>query len=87
MVHSHLNYGLAIWGNTYPAYLSKLAKIQNKDMRIITGSDWQENVKPLYQKCEILNLEKLIKFETAKSFIMIYKNDYLLILMVILTML
>jgi len=42
-------YGVAIWGNTYPTYLSsKLAKIQNKAMRIIIGNDWQENAKPQY---------------------------------------
>jgi len=59
-------HGLAIRGNTYPTYFFKLAKIQNKAMRIITGSDWQENVKSLYQNCEILNLEKMLKFETEK---------------------
>ena len=29
-VHSHLTYGISIWGSTYLSYLQKLQKVQNK---------------------------------------------------------
>ena len=66
LVHSHLLYGLLVWGNTYPTYLSKLITLQNKALRIVTKSGWYQNVLPLYQKFNLWNLQNLHKFETAK---------------------
>ena len=66
LVHSHLLNGLIAWGNTYPTYLSKLNTLQNKALRIVTKSGWYQNVLPLYQKFNLLNLQNLLKFETAK---------------------
>ena len=40
LVHLHLLYGLIVWGNTYPTYLSKLITFQNKTHLIITKSGW-----------------------------------------------
>ena len=66
VVHSHLLNGLIVWGNTYPTYLSKLITLQNKALHIVTKSGWYQNVLPLYQKFNLLNLQNLHKFETAK---------------------
>ena len=65
LVLSHVNYNLTAWGNgnTYPTYLSK---IQNKAIKIITGSDRAEVLNPLYQKCEIFDVTKMSILETAK---------------------
>ena len=38
LVHPHLLYGLIVWRNTYPTYLSKLITLQNKALRIVTKS-------------------------------------------------
>ena len=38
LIHSHFNYGLAVWGNTYPTYLNKLKLLQNKAIRIVISS-------------------------------------------------
>ena len=66
LVHSHLLYGLIVWGNTYPTYLSKLIALQKKALRTVAKSGWYQNVLPLYQKFNLLNLQNLHKFETAK---------------------
>ena len=65
-MHCHLLYGLIAWGNTYLTYLSKLITLQNKALRILTKSGWYQNVLPLYQKFNLLNLQNLHKSETAK---------------------
>ena len=39
LVHSHFLFGLTIWGSTFPSYLDKLQKFQNKAVRIITNSE------------------------------------------------
>ena len=38
LIYSHFNYGLAVWGSTYPTYLNKLKLLQNKTIRIVTSS-------------------------------------------------
>ena len=37
-IHSYLNYGLIIWGATPASNLSKLCRIQNKALRVVTGT-------------------------------------------------
>ena len=36
LVHVHLIYALPVWATTFPTYLIKLKRLQNKTMRIIT---------------------------------------------------
>ena len=69
LLHSHLLYGLIVWRNTYPTYLSKIITLKNKALRIVTKSGWYQNVLPLDQKFNLLNLQNLHKFETASKFI------------------
>ena len=38
LIHSHFNYGLAVWGSTYPTYLNKLKLLQNKAICIVASS-------------------------------------------------
>ena len=65
-IHSYLNYGLIIWGATPASNLSKLCRIQNKALRVITGTAWQEHEQPLYATQKILQLSKLIPYSVAK---------------------
>ena len=65
-IHSYLNYGLIIWGATPASNLSKLCRIQNKALRVITGTGWREHAPPLYATQKILQLSKLITYSVAK---------------------
>ena len=56
LVHSNLNYGILVWGNTFPSYLTKLSKLQNKAIRIVTGKNLNDSANLLYQKVTILPL-------------------------------
>ena len=47
LVHSNLIYGILVWGNTFPSYLTKLSKLQNKAIRIVTGKNWNDSANPL----------------------------------------
>ena len=38
-IHPYFLFGLPLWGNTNPAYLTKLQRLQNKAVRIITNSE------------------------------------------------
>ena len=53
-------------GNTFPTYISKLHRLQNKAIRIVTGNNWNENATTLYQVLKVLPLPLLFQFSTAK---------------------
>ena len=65
-IHSYLNYGLIIWGATPASNLSKLCRIQNKALRVISGNGWREHPTHLYATQKILQLSKLITYSVAK---------------------
>jgi hypothetical protein len=47
MIHSHINYGIHIWGSTYDTHLNKLCKIQKKIFKIIFKSDYDKDSIPI----------------------------------------
>ena len=65
-IHSYLNCDLIIWGATPASNLSKLCRIQNKALRVISGTGWREHAPPLYATQKILQLSKLITYSVAK---------------------
>ena len=51
MIHSHLLYGIAMWGYTYDNHLKELIILQNKAVKIVAGGQRQDHVIPSYQRC------------------------------------
>lgn len=52
-VHSHLNYCLSSWGNTYSTHLSCLDHLQNQAVRLITFSPYNASALPIYTRLKI----------------------------------
>ena len=63
LVHTHLLYALA---STYNTYLSKLKRLQNKAVRIISRTSIKDRITPNYHRLEILKLDDLYTLEIAK---------------------
>ena len=63
--HSHLQYGLIIWGSTFKTYLKKLTTLQNKAVKIVGGGKYFDHATPYYSKLRILTLVDLLKLEKA----------------------
>lgn len=61
-IHSHINYGIVSWGNTYACHLSSIQHIQNQSMRIITSSTMQSNAAALLRLYSILPVNHLFQF-------------------------
>ena len=66
LVHSHLTYGISIWGPTYPSHLQKLQKLQNKALKAICNAPYRSPAKPLYTQLNILRIQDVYKHEIAK---------------------
>ena len=85
LIHSHLTYGLLLWGSTYKTFLHKLEVLQNKAIRSITNSKYNESTEPVYKQLGILPLPKLYQLEAAKFMFLNYKRDLPLPLLSIFT--
>ena len=56
-IHSHISYGIALWGNHYTSI--RIFKLQKKAIRIICGSDVQAHCRPLFVKLNVISLPSL----------------------------
>ena len=66
MIHPHLLYGITVWGNAFDKHLKRLATLQNKAVKLISGAQWRDHVTPTYLKLQILKLNDLYLYEVAK---------------------
>ena len=65
LVHSHLNYGICVWGNAASYEISKLHLAQKKVVRIISNADYLTPSSPLFAKLGILNVNDILKSQLA----------------------
>ena len=66
LIHLHLLYALPLRGSTFPTYLTKLQRLQNKALRIIFNNKQHDSLTPLFHKLEILKIRDLYYFEICK---------------------
>jgi hypothetical protein len=59
LFHSHLIYGLLIWGNTYSSYLQPIKVLQKKCIRLLSNADFLAHTPPLALNLGILFLDDL----------------------------
>ena len=60
---SLLTYGSQIWGQFQNQHVTRLEKIQNKAIRIINFSKYNDPVDPIYHKLKILKLSDQVKLQ------------------------
>ena len=65
-IQPHIDYGSLVWGSATKSNLTKIAKSTKKAVRIMTFKQKYENTAPLFQKLNLLPLEKNILFLQAK---------------------
>ena len=62
LVHSHISYGILIWGCTYSSILNSLVLTQKKFIRILAGANLFDHTSVLFKNLLILKLQDLYKF-------------------------
>jgi hypothetical protein len=63
--HSHLTFGLPVWGFANQGLLDKLSLLQKKALRIITFADYHAHTKPIMKETNILSLEDQRHLQTS----------------------
>ena len=61
-IHSHLIYGIQIWGSASKSSLNEISKKQKQAIRTVCNSKYNAHTEPLFKQCNILPLPDLIKF-------------------------
>ncbi len=59
LFHSHLSYGLSIWGSSIDRYLSKLTILQKRIIRAITFSSFNAHTSHIFRDLNILKIKDL----------------------------
>ena len=54
--HSHLTYGLPVWGFADQNLIDRIVLLQKKAVRIITSADYRAHTKPIFKETNILSL-------------------------------
>ena len=67
LIHLHLLYALPLWGSTFPTYLTKLQRLQNKALRNIFNCKQLNSATLLFHKLEISKIRDLYQFEISRS--------------------
>ena len=66
LIHSHLSYGLILWGSTFATYLKPLQVCQRKSLHCIYNAAYDAHSNPFFARSNILKLEDLWEFELCK---------------------
>ena len=57
LIYPYLLYGLPIWGSSFPTYLQKLQRLQNKTLLIISNCNLKPSTTPLFYQYKILKIQ------------------------------
>ena len=63
LFHSHLSYGICVWGNATNEALQPLGIAQNKIVRILSNADYDASTASLYSNLGILKVEDIFKHQ------------------------
>ena len=67
-IHSHLTYGIQIWGCANKATLNELFKKQKQAIRVICNASYNAHSEPLFKQCNVLPLHNLIEYFNLQFF-------------------
>src|SRR5436190_22273095 len=73
LIHSHISYGISVYGATTKINLDKILKVQKKAIRVILNLKWNESVKHLFSELQILTIYNLYILETV---VFTHNNNY-----------
>lgn len=74
LFHSHLTYGIILWGSTWEKHLDRVRSLQNKAIKLICLANRRDRVNPLYYNLKILKIDDIYRFEVGILMHKFYNN-------------
>ena len=72
LILPHLNYGILLWGSK----ANKLAKLQNKSIRVIVNAPYNSHIEPIFKALQQLKVTDIYALHGQK-FLYMYENKCL----------
>ena len=66
LVHTHLTYGVLLWGGTFTSHLKRITTCQKKAVRIIHNKPYNYHTSQLFKQSNILKFNDLYKYEVCR---------------------
>ena len=73
LFHSHMGYGICLYGLANEQYTSKIFLMQKRAVRLISNAAFTAHTKPLFDKLKILNFDKTITFQFS---LLMWEQDH-----------
>ena len=74
LINPHLNYGVILWGASGTTKLKKIKVMQNKAMRAITSSKYNESMREKYKEMGIMQIDDIYTLNLTKLMFLYNKN-------------
>jgi len=74
LINPHLNYGVTLWGSSKKSDIKQLYIMQNKAIRAITLTRYNESVSHKYKQLGIMQLDNLYIFQITKYMFQYSRN-------------
>jgi len=65
LIHSHLSYGILVWGNATQSALHQTTLLQKRAIRLINNAKYNSHTDPLFRSSHILKLADLVEYQAA----------------------
>ena len=73
LFHSHMCYGICLYGLANEQYTSKIFLLQKRAIRLISNAAFTAHTKPLFDELKILNFDKTITFQFS---LLMWEQDH-----------
>ena len=73
LFHSHLSYGICLYGLANDQYTDKIYLIQKRAIRLISNASHNAHTEPLFRQLKILNFQKVLNFQLS---ILMWEYDH-----------
>ena len=76
LIHSHLGYGILVWGSSTQNVIKQTTMLQKRAIRIINRAYYNSHTDPLFRKSRVLKLDDLYHYSSV-LFMFDYRTENL----------
>ena len=65
LIHSHISYGIVIWGSARQSALRHTILLQKRAIRIINNANFNSHTEPLFRSSNIMKITDMFDYQSA----------------------
>ena len=76
LIHSHLSYGILVWGNSTQSAMRQTTLLQKRAIRLINNARYNSHTDPLFRTSHLMKLTDILEYQAA-LFVFDFKSSKL----------